>query len=326
MLRLLQSLFGGDTKQGSYPESLVKEAIERAVDGTDPWIRAVSGYKKKLRPAVIRAIDHVVALVDGLPPPMAVEPGGYGSDPRLKAFFISADEMRKVVGSDRNLADYLRGAHNASPRVVALLVMEKQEKAILGVELSGDIVMRDVPQVTVSFDTHRFFDPSGSEEETRRQLMRRAYDHLLSLALRRITTVKTERENLERYRTLLQSKLNLLERGGWGFDPTGSTESPNVAGVEELLGQIEAQLLELGGDDRTLQVYLDIVIDVLGRPGEHLWVGKETLIVDRMGIKRGQAASDAPELTLDVLCNAEGRSLVASLVTLAGQELREMSG
>ncbi len=39
MLKLLQSIFGS-TKQGSYPESLVREAIERAVDGTDPWLRA----------------------------------------------------------------------------------------------------------------------------------------------------------------------------------------------------------------------------------------------------------------------------------------------
>ena len=46
MLRLFQSIFGKSATKGSYPESLVKAAIERAVDGTDPWIRAVSGYKK----------------------------------------------------------------------------------------------------------------------------------------------------------------------------------------------------------------------------------------------------------------------------------------
>lgn len=45
MFKLFQSLFGSETK-GSYPESLVKAAIERAVEGTDPCLRAVSGYKK----------------------------------------------------------------------------------------------------------------------------------------------------------------------------------------------------------------------------------------------------------------------------------------
>ncbi len=47
MLRLLQSIFGlGDTT-GGYPEDMVRKAIERAVDGTDPWLRAISGYRKK---------------------------------------------------------------------------------------------------------------------------------------------------------------------------------------------------------------------------------------------------------------------------------------
>jgi hypothetical protein len=52
MLRLLHSIFGSEQK-GSYPESLVREAIERAVEGTDPWLRGVSGYRRKLRPAVM---------------------------------------------------------------------------------------------------------------------------------------------------------------------------------------------------------------------------------------------------------------------------------
>src|SRR5512147_2194565 len=119
MLRLLQSIFGND-KQGHYPESLVKEAIERAVDGTDPWLRAVSGYKKKLRPAVVRAIDHVVALVNKLPPPLAVELKSYDSDPRLKAFFMSTAEMRQIFGDDRNLADFLKGAGGSATRIIAL--------------------------------------------------------------------------------------------------------------------------------------------------------------------------------------------------------------
>ncbi len=318
MLRLFQSLFGGDTTAGNYPESLVREAIERAVDGTDPWIRAVSGYKKKLRPAVLRAIDHVVALVDGMPPPLELSIENYADgDPRLRRFFISADELQTFIASERNLAAFRKGPEGASPRVVAMLAMEKQERGNIGVDLSGDVVMRDVPQTTVSFEGHRLVAPSGSEAETRRLLKRRAFDHLLSLALGRIAIIKTERVNLERYRTLLQSKLNLLQRGGWGFDSADSPESMDEAKLEEMLGRIEKQLMEVGGDDRALEAYLDIVADVLSRPEEHLWSTRTTLIVDRLGIKRGEPADDAPELTLDELCNAGGQRLIVSLVTLS---------
>ena len=313
----MQSIFRSDTPVGNYPESLVKAAIERAVDGTDPWIRAVSGYRKKLRPAVIRAMDHVVALADGMAPAIVVKHGSYDNDPRLRTFFISSADMRKILVNDRNLTDFRREIAGPVPLITAMLAMEQKESVFIGAALSGDIVLHDVPQIVVSFETHRLFDPAASEKETRRLLKLRAYDHLLSLALRRIAIMKTERGKLERYRILLQSKLNLLQRGGWGFDEAFGNEHLDVAGVEKQLAQIEMQLLEIGGDDNMLEVYLGIVMDVLSRPEEHLWFSKETLIVDRMGIKRSQAAGDSREVTFDVINNAEGRSLVVSLIALS---------
>jgi hypothetical protein len=317
MLRLLQSIFGGAT-QGNYPESLVKAAIERAVDGTDPCLRAVSGYKKKLRPAVLRSIDHVVALIDGLPAPLTVSSGSYGDDPRLKTFFISPDDMQKIFARDQNLAAYLRGMGAAPPQVIALLAMEKQENTVLGNQISGEVVIRDVPQVSVSFDAHRLVDPTGSEEETRLQLKRRAFDHLLGLALMRISIVKTTREKLGRHRELLQAKRNLLERGGWGFNESDSSVQLDVPGLEKQLAEIEASLMELGGDDSMYDAYLNILMDVLGNPEKYLWSRKESLILDSMGIKRDQAAFNFSELTLDELINAEGRRLVIALVSLPG--------
>jgi hypothetical protein len=326
MLRLLQSIFGGGELKGGYPESIVKMAIERAVDGTDPWLRTVSGYKKKLRPAVIRAIDHVIALVNELPPPILVGFQSSGDDPLLKSFFISLDEMRKVFGTDRILTGFLRGTAVVPEKVIALLVMAMDEKVILGAELSGDIVVRDVPQMTVSFDGHRLIDPSGDEDETRRMLMRRAYDNIIKFALRRIAMTKTERKYLERRHALLQSKLSILERGGWGFEGNGPVEKTDIPGLEEQIGQIEAQLMEIGRDDRMLEVYLDILIDVLGKPEEHLWAQKETLILDSMGIKRNQLTSNAYELTFPTLYSSEGQRIALSLVALSGEELRSISG
>jgi hypothetical protein len=321
VLRLLQSIFGS-YKGGSYPESLVREAIERAVEATDPWLRAVSGYRKKLRPAVIRAMDHVVALVDGLPPPVSLDPANYADDLRLKSLFISSDEMNRFLSGDRSLAQFMRGAGGGASRITALLAMEKQEQVSLTEDHSGDVVIRDVRQVTVTFDGHRIINPSADEGETRRLLRRRAYDHLLSLALRRLTKVKSERVELEQRRALLQNKLNLLEREGWGFDRADPSGKPGVAEVEKRIGEIEAQLRELGGDDRMLGRYLEIVADLLGRPEEHFWARNETIFVGRMGVKGREAAKNASELTYCELHNAEGRSQVVMPVSLPGEELK----
>lgn len=327
MLRLLQSIFGvRDVKKGEYPEWLIRKAVERAVDGTDPLLRLASGYKRKLRPAVIQAIDYVIGLVDILPPATPVNLERRGDDPLLKALFVSVDEMRKVFRGDRNLAGFLRTEKAALETVTALLVMEKNEKVIYGAEMSGDTVLRDMPKKIVSFDGHILIDPAGSEDETRLLLKKRAYDHLVSLALRRITMLKAERDELERRHTLLQSKLRLLRRGGWGFEEGGATADADIPVLEEQVGRIEDQLLKMGGDDRLIELYLGIVSEVLGRPGEHLWGGKETIILDGMGIRRDRDASNVNELTFHELFNSEGRNLVALLVVVDGGEIRSICG
>ncbi len=326
MLRFLKSIFGvGEPIEGC-PESLVKESIERAVDGTDPCLRIVSGYKRKLKPSVILALDHMNALVDGLPPSRPVGPGMRGDDPLVKAIFISEDEMRQVLRDDRNLAAFLRNASTVPEKILALLVMEKNERVSFGAEMSGDIVERDMPRKMVTFEGHRLLDPSGDEAENRRLLKRRAYDHLVSLALRRITMMKTERKDLERRGALLQSKLGILRSTGWGFEEAGPAESPDIPELEEQVGQIESQLLEIGGDDRILQAYLDIVIGVLGRPGEHLWGKTKTMILDSMGIRRDEVSANACELTFHELFNSEGRELVVLPVVLDGAEIRSICG
>ena len=167
MTRFFHSIFGSPTTtESNYPESLIKAAIEHAVDGTDPWIRAVSGYRKKLRPAVERAIDYVVALVDGMEPPIEMGPDIFDEDPQLHTFFISTTDMRKIVKNDLNLAHFLSEKNGSLSSVYALLVMEKQEKVILGAELSGEIIQYGVPHTVVSFEGHRLIDPTESKDET----------------------------------------------------------------------------------------------------------------------------------------------------------------
>lgn len=320
MLKLLQSIFGSD-KQGSYPEELVKMAIERAVDGTDSGLRSVSGYQKKLRPAVIHAIDHVIGMVDSLLPPIPMDPGCYGEDLWLNSYFISAREMENVFAGDRSLIEFRRGPGSGSPSIIALLAMEMEEKVIFGAELSGDIIIRDIPRMTVSFDAHRLIDPTGDEEQTRRNLKRRAFDHLLGLALRRLSFVKSERKELEGRRKLLQAKLNLLEREGWGFDKAGTADEPDAAGVEDRLALIEAQLKEFGGDDCEHESYLQIVADLLNKAEEYFTSKSQTIFVDRMAIKVNEPSSDAPALNFTELRSADGRSMVVMLVSLRSEEL-----
>lgn len=315
MLNLFHSLFHGDEEADRYPESLVEAAIERAVDGTDPWLRGLSGYRKKLRPSVLTAMNHVVALVDGLALPRPASREGYDRDPLLQAMFLSPEQLQQVLHAQ------LAVQPDAGRATCALLVADLELRNTFGVDMLGDTIVRDVPQVTVSFANHRLFDPAGSEGETRRLLKRRAFDHLLSLALKRMTAARELREELGNRHTLLHAKLENLQHGSWGFDHGGAEEPATMAEVEAKHADIEARLQQLGGgDDQSLEVALELLVDVLSRPQEHLWRERQTLIVDRMGIKRPAASAQAPELTLQMLHNAEGRKLVMTLVELSLQQ------
>ena len=150
--------------------------------------------------------------------------------------------------------------------MTALLLAERVERNILGMDLVGDQVRRDVQQVAVSFTAHRLLDPTPSEAETRRQLKRRAFDHLLTLALTRIAEARVERADLTRQRDLLRRKLTALEHGGWRFEPVGGRTPgcrrrcwPNWMGSRR-------NWTKLGADQGVLQAHLGIVATCSARP------------------------------------------------------------
>mgnify|MGYP001813206328 FL=1 len=320
MLKLFQSIFGGGEEAGRYPESLIEAAIERAVDGTDGRLRALSGYKKQLRPSVIHAIDHVVGLVDAIPAPVEAVRTNYSTDPRLRALFASVDHMLEVFGNGSVLDKFRKGSADSAGRVIALLLAERMEKNILGNELVGDKVHRDVAQVVVNFSGHHLVEPTTNEADTRRQLKRRAFDHLLTLALSRIAEARSSRTDLSRQRALLRSKLNTLEKSGWSFE-TQEGERPDPDALNAELQATESELESLGADSGALQANLDIVADVLGHAEQQLWGGELVMHLDRMNIQRDTQTASAQRIVLPDLHNVHGHHLVMLMVSLAPGEL-----
>ncbi len=320
MLKLFQSIFGGDEVQGRYPESLIEAAIERAVDGTDPRLRTLPRYREQLRPAVLEAVDHVVALVDSFPAAQPADRNGYGHDLRLATLFASAERMFQVFGADEALRDFRAAQPGVNVPMFALLLAERVEKSVMGIEMKDETVRRDVAQVVVNFRGHRLVDPAASEEESRRQLKRRAFDHLLSLALQRITEVKSERADLTQQRALLRRKLDTLHQGGWGFD-AADKPADQPAALQAELEETERQLIALGTDDRTLQAHLEITASSLAGAAQQLWAEDLDLHLDQMNIQRDPADRSSRHICLQELHNARGRRLVMLPISITPGDL-----
>lgn len=322
MFKLFQFLFDPKPEGSSYPEPLLELAIDRVVDGTDPRLRLLPGHARKLRPAVIKAIDRVVALVDNMPSPVEMSRTGYGTDPRLSAFFASAEHMREMLRDDTSLAEYLADPDAEDlESIYALLLTERRERNSLGMELNGDLLQREVPQVTVSFVGHRLLDPSPSEEQLRKRLRHRAFDHLIALALGRIAEQRETRAELQRERTLWQRKLEALEKGRCGFTGGSPCDPMGRAAIEKALAQIESDLAESGTDAETLERNLDLVVEVLEQAPSQLQVETQDLILDRMGVKRDRLEGNALALTLRELRSASGQRAVTLPVCIPREEL-----
>ena len=320
MLKLFQSFFGGDESRGRYPESLVEMAIERTVDGTDSRLRLLPGYRKHLRGPVIHAIDHVVALVDSLPAALTAGRDDFNVDPRLATLFVSAAHMLEVLGHDRTLLEYLSSHSGSADRLTALLLAERIEKNVLGMEQAGDQVRRDVAQLTVSFRNHRLVEVADSEAETRRLLKRRAFDHLLSLALARIVEVREERADIARQRDALRHKLAILERSGWSFEE-GQDTPPEPARLQSELADIETELERLGSDADVLKTHLELVAQQLAQAEQLLQRDMFHMRLDSMNVQRETQDASGRDIELPEILNAHGRRSVLLLVTVNPGEL-----
>lgn len=316
MLKLFQSIFTGGEDRGRYPEWLIEAATERAVDATDARLRALSGLRKRLREPVIHAIDHVISLVDSLPEPLAADSGSYAADPRLSTLFASVEHMREVFGNDPELSEFRRVHPQEDAPVTTLLLAERVEKRVMGMELAGETVQRDVAQVAVSFRGHRLLDPATGEEEARRQLKRRAFDHLLSLALLRITETQSERTDLKRQRDLLQRKLRDLQRGGGSF-ADASTERADHAELQADLDEVEAQLATLGVDQDVLNAHLEITAGLLAEAEKNLWSADISLYLDPMNIQRDAGVPSARAVRFQEISNARGQGSIMLLLAIA---------
>jgi hypothetical protein len=329
MLSFLSSLFVPDT---SNPEgvdkALIERATERAVEGTDPRLRALGNYRKQLREPVELAVRHVMELVDGLPEAVPLSREGYSTDPRLRAFFASNDHLQEVLGGFRTISDYLQGLSGLPPHeIFGLLTLEWKERNILGMEHQGDRVRRDVQQVSVNFFNHRFVCPADNEAETSLELKKRAFDYLLKMALEKISATRGKHQELKREQQLLDKKLAAMKAGGWGLETMLSPDeehAPDMGALAVKIDAVESELLALGTARGGLERNLDLLAEVLTQPAHWLHRDEVSLHLNAMGIK-SDASPGGPvnDLQLIGLFSASGERRIVLPVRLLRSELPE---
>ena len=299
MLHFISSLFSSaDQAAGKPDKDLIAKATDRVVDATDSRLRGFGNYRKRLCPAVEHAVIHIQSIVGILPEAIELSSNTYKHDPRLRAFFVSASHMQEVIGDFTAVKDYVRKLQAPLPdEIFGTLSMDYSEKNVLGMELGGDIVRRDVQQVQVNFSDHRYLGPSDSEGQSRHELEKRGFDFLIEKVLERIVTVRSTRSELEQQHRLLQRKLDAMRAGNWGLEPmlaeAGQVNSnPDYASLEKEINEVDAELLRLGSRPADLENNIEHINNILGRASDLLSIHEIHMYLDPMMIKKSESSSD----------------------------------
>lgn len=328
VLRLLQSLFSATSnKSGKFDAALIRGAIERVVDGTDPRLRMARQYRKKLWTAVEHTIEYVIELVDALPPAVEIGRRGFTTDPRQRALFASPGHLQEILSFGADLRHYRQRINGTLPAdLYAVLRMERVEKIVLGVDLEGNMIRRDVPQTIVNFHQHRLTFPAGSETKTRRELKKRAFDYLIETALEHLVSVRSQKQLLEQQRRqLLQKKTKLLKGANVALepllDPHVST-SNNPATIDRRLREIEVELTRIRADSATIDDHLAQVVTTLREPEKHLRLERVSLTLDHMNIKVPPDSSrNANTLIFDEVLLGKDRRITTLLIRFPSDEI-----
>jgi hypothetical protein len=277
------------------------ETLERIVRLTNPRLKFARRYRACLTPAVETAMQYARELVASVPPARDASAAGWQSDPFMRAFFATAEDLVRAFSRSADSRAWFE-ANGACSEVCAVLSMLLAERRVLGVAYEGGVLRRDVPQTTVSFSDYRVRICGRSETELRRDLESRIVDQLALASLARTTQDRAQRGVLEQENALLRTRLRLLQGRGAGLvglagpsPPDGST----LARLQSELAVNEENLRSIASGSGALEHQLEDLSDVLANPREHFFVTPRRIRLDRMNVALADD-DPAPGVTLDL--------------------------
>jgi hypothetical protein len=277
----------------------LREAIDLVVTGTEPRLRGVSNYGRKLAPAVARMLEYFDACGAWLAAPVAVSAAAWSADPLVRTLFASPGELQELFSASKELRAFFQ-AHPECPEAYVGLGATRVERRTLGMALSGEVLQREVAQTLVSFADYRVFGACASEAELRRSVERRGFGFLIGEALEQIVEEQNCRLGLEHEQHMLDLKLKALEHKRGAADSLLGASGELDAQIGELRARAQRGRHTLGearASLATLEDYVAHICDVLGRPERYMTQERVTLRVNRMNVKVESPDEPGDELT-----------------------------
>ena len=267
-------------------EEMVRGTVEKAITLTNPRLKLLPNCYKRLTPAVEHSIEFLRAQVSILPAVHPLSAKAWSSDPALRAFFVAPSDIPAVLARSDNLRTLFDKFPDLDEACLVLGMAFNQQR-VFGMALHGEMVQRDVAQTSVSFSDHRARLCGHDELRLRRIVGVEVFEHLVAQALSEIGEERVERQELQTNRSLLRTRLRLLQQHGpglgsmFGAEPAAPSEQTRLAA--ELL-ENERQLESMGGSDSVLEAELETLKAVLENPQRYLHFESMHLRLNTMNV------------------------------------------
>lgn len=299
-------------------DARLTELTEEVVKAVDPRLRAVPGYRRRLRPAVGHAKSVATDVVGRLTRPIELSREAWAKEARLRAFFASPDSMREILEASTELRRYLLSPEaRGAERVYAALSMHRREQRRFGHALAGEMLQRDVEQTAVEFADHRVGVTAVTRTSLQRRLRRRVMEEYATRAMQRMLGQRARRDSLTEQQAALRWKLEVYQReqaGLGGLWHDRELLERHVQELEAQLGETEASLDSLRERAGDIDDLLDIVVEVFAEADRITGIDSLELYLDRMNILRGPDSGDAARVDLAEVRLGRRRPRVVQLV------------
>lgn len=279
---------------------LVREAIERAVQRVEPRLRQGADHPRRYRRPVARALEYVEALAQAIPGPVEMSPERYARDPFVHALFGSPEEMQHALCMSHAMHEYARRPGGPGTDAYALMGMRRIEKTAFGMEMTGDVIRREVAQRVVCFTDHTLNGPAPTEAEARRLLMWNLFDSLVDRLAERLTARQRVRQDLQMEKDYLSAQLRAA---------TADKRAALQQRLDALLAELARATIAL--DLRHIAADFD---EILLAPERHLRLEQVTLRLDGMGVLRDGGGANTHDLDFTDLHGRDRRRWTVVMV------------
>lgn len=284
----------GSVDHCDIPSAEIYDAIERVVDGIEPKLHYFPGYKKILKNSVATSLAYISTLVDTIPGPQIINRKTFSSDPQVKSYFATVDDIQTIFSSSVELRDYFDAVINSNQdEAYALLCMEETEKTIVGMELNDCIIQRDVIQTALNFSDHKVLSPATNEVDVRIGIKQCIFDGLITYALQQILEIKQQISDQDIKRSKLNSRLKKRQSQGGGLSSLlANANDTNLSDdIEQEISETEKTRQTLPTSWDAPRYFLEVIKNTLNQPEKFVRIKEKSFNITKMGIVCGDNSS-----------------------------------